>query len=108
MGDGRTTTSRTTAGRRTRSRGARLQRRGQQAGRLFNSKGTAGGKPAPLWQAKPAKETCHSTKRTHFVFGYFSAYHSYREKLTQFAVSFANGFVFQNEPIWGRFLRGVH
>jgi hypothetical protein len=49
-----------------------------------------------------AKEMCHSTKRTHFDFDYFSIYETSAQELTSFAGGFANGFVFQNEPILAR------
>ena len=44
-----------------------------------------------------------SAKRTHFTFDYFSMDHIYSQGLARFVEAFANGFVFQNEPI----LRGV-
>jgi hypothetical protein len=40
-----------------------------------------------------AKEMCHSTKRTHFIFALFLMHHFYLQKLTKFAAAFANGFV---------------
>ena len=42
-----------------------------------------------------AKETCHSTKRTHFIFAYFSVYQFYLQELVSFADAFANGFVLE-------------
>ena len=53
------------------------------------------------------KETCHSTKRTHFKFEDFFMYSRYSQTLMTFAAAFANGFVLENEPIfkphWGSF-----
>ena len=45
-------------------------------------------------------ETCHSTERTHFKFDDFFMYLRYSQILMTFAAEFANGFVFQNEPIF--------
>ena len=57
-----------------------------------------------LLRGQGRKETCHSTKRTHFVFGEFALYQFYLQQVMPFAEAFANGFVFQNEPILGRVL----
>src|ERR1039457_5394953 len=92
------------------SRPTRLPPRGE-AGRT-NERSTLkrirymGGTPAPLsarngrdarstWGdgATQAHQTCHSTKRTHFIFAYFSLYHAYFQQLMPFAGAFANGFV---------------
>src|SRR5882757_8628391 len=35
-------------------------------------------------------ETCHSTKRTHFILSLFSMYQFYLQELMRFAVAFAN------------------
>src|ERR1017187_1259230 len=54
-----------------------------------------------LWRTGPSstevhfKETCHSTKRTHFVFAYFLVYHISLQEFTSFAGAFANGFVLE-------------
>ena len=42
-----------------------------------------------------------SAKRTHFDFDHFPIYEAYRQELTSFAERFANGFVLENEPIFG-------
>jgi hypothetical protein len=52
-----------------------------------------------LAAVRSSKEMCHCTKRTHFDFDYFSIYEAYRQRLASFAERFANGFVFQNEPV---------
>src|ERR1017187_6557526 len=38
-------------------------------------------------------EMCHSTKRTHFIFAYYSMYHIQLQTIISFAEAFANGFV---------------
>src|ERR1017187_7050072 len=44
---------------------------------------------------------CHSTKRTHFVFASFPIYRFYIQRLTPFAVAFANGFVSEKRTHFG-------
>src|ERR1017187_55624 len=63
-----------------------------------------------LWRTGPSsteghlKETCHSTKRTHFVFAYFLVYHISLQEFTSFAGAFANGFVLEKRThFWGCF-----
>ena len=53
-----------------------------------------------------AKETCHSAKRTHFIFAYFSMYPFYLQKLMPFAEALANGFVFEKRTHFGGVNRG--
>src|ERR1035437_5308411 len=60
------------------------------------------------------KETCHSTKRTHFIYATFSMYHICVQKLMSFAAAFANGFVLVKRTHfrvsmrgWGGYENGV-
>ena len=68
----------------------------------------AGCAPRDL-RAKPfdAKETCHSTKRTHFVFAKLQMYQFYSQILMPFAAAFANGFVLEKRTHFEVVLTGL-
>ena len=52
-------------------------------------------------------QTCHSTKRTHFIFADFFPYQLYLQELLLFAGAFANGFVLEKRTHLGRIFYGV-
>ena len=46
-------------------------------------------------------QTCHSAKRTHFIFVVFAMYQLCWQRLMLFAVGFANGFVLEKRTHFG-------
>ena len=75
---------------------APLHRRNRTQGTITNH-----GRDA---RATVAHQTCHSTKRTHFIFAEFSLYRFCLQNLMSFAESFANGFVLEKRTHLGRVL----
>jgi hypothetical protein len=60
-----------------------------------------------LYDKEGAKEICHSTKRTHFIFAQLAMYPVYLQKLIPFAEAISNGFVSRKRTHLEGFMEGL-